>query len=680
MNSSAVRGGFLFLASTGLFMALWVGLVQPVPDKDAILQLFYPVLNYLKGSQVLGFKHFLLREEFFTDAYPDGSALMAAFISLIGMQSAILEEPYWLVTFLLVPFAFLGPFKKKDILSALLLFFLPATQILLKGLSPHAFNVVYSFAGILFFLAYLRRPKRAYFALAVCCLWISMVFKHMGVLHYLTFLMSYAIWQCTYRFRSKEENLLLWILPLAAIPLYPWEASLEYLRTTLSHAPFIFSGQYLALSILAIGGAGALGILVYKKLETSADPAIQKKESRLLGSVFFPLVLILGPFVLWTFPSSESQSFPRAILVLITGYGFTLFLLARSKIAGLRGFLLLLCMLTITHHLSLYVSWIAKSSYLFFLPQLLFTWAWLTHNPGKYLKVLVLCGLILLSNFFPSLNSIEESQLFQSLASIYFEGFKSSHQNPLGWKSSRIRDIRNSITSVLQERGIRGPTLYSHEGLHFHTRLSLSFPRNIIHEFSELTALDSLSQNDALELAELWRKKGEKLFEDWVRSGKVGVLLVGVDPFTKREPEIFHLKQVIAREEFHPNRFLQALNAEFLNYLRSPGKNLDPYRETPLNLPGVKLSLWIHPILSQSQRATSLENWLEVIKNPGDPGREKSAPKRSAELFLQSNSFFESNPKKCLELLNEALSLDPENEEARTDRNIILQRLKREGI
>ena len=57
---------------------------------------------------------------------------------------------------------------------------------------------------------------------------------------------------------------------------------------------------------------------------------------------------------------------------------------------------------------------------------------WSMHRPRYGKLVLVVIGLILLSNLFPKLSLLEQNPRLNKLSSIYFEGFKSIHQNPLG--------------------------------------------------------------------------------------------------------------------------------------------------------------------------------------------------------------------------------------------------------
>ena len=116
-----------YLSIPILHCAIWIAIVGPSPDKDGIFQLYYPLLNFLKGSQLIGLDYSALSNEFFNDAYPDGSALLAWLICLLNFDSLFLNEPYFIIIFLLLPFAviMLGiPLKRKIFLLILGFYFL----------------------------------------------------------------------------------------------------------------------------------------------------------------------------------------------------------------------------------------------------------------------------------------------------------------------------------------------------------------------------------------------------------------------------------------------------------------------------------------------------------------------------------------------------------------------------
>ena len=99
---------------------------------------------------------------------------------------------------------------------------------------------------------------------------------------------------------------------------------------------------------------------------------------------------------------------------------------------------------------------------------------------------------------------LEQNPQLNKLSSIYFEGFKSIHQNPLGWHKSEIRTMRNNLAQVFEAEGIVNGSLYMNHALHYHTRNVLLFPRNIIHFSGSVTELDDLNE----EAVELLKKHG----------------------------------------------------------------------------------------------------------------------------------------------------------------------------
>ena len=136
------------------------------------------------------------------------------------------------------------------------------------------------------------------------------------------------------------------------------------------------------------------------------------------------------------------------MLVLILGYSLCAYLITKYRVQGIRSLLILITLITLTNNSALYVSWIAKSSYLFFLPQLLLYFLWVIHGPKLKKLIIILTGLFLITNFFPHLRVLEQNPQLNKLSSIYFEGFKSIHQNPLGWHKSEIRTMRNNLAQV----------------------------------------------------------------------------------------------------------------------------------------------------------------------------------------------------------------------------------------
>ena len=78
------------------------------------------------------------------------------------------------------------------------------------------------------------------------------------------------------------------------------------------------------------------------------------------------LIIILITFWIWFEPPSEQKSISNAVLVLILGYSLCAYLITKYRVQGIRSLLILITLITLTNNSALYVSWIAKSSYLFF--------------------------------------------------------------------------------------------------------------------------------------------------------------------------------------------------------------------------------------------------------------------------------------------------------------------------
>ena len=680
MNGSPNLRAIIALLFSGIFLGSWIFYIEPLADKDAVLQLYFPLLNYLKGAEIAGLEHQFLVEEFFSDAYPDGLAIFGWVISFCGLGPLVLEEPYWFPLFLFFPVAvslYVFPLSRRGFGLFFLIFFLPAVQISLKGFSPHAFNVFYSFAGILCYLKYYRRSRIEWLAAALLFFWLSMIFKHMGVVHYGSFLAAHLLWQISGRARPRFENLILWLLPISALPLYPLENSAQYFQTTFSHSPNL-SMRSLSLGLVLLVFIISIAVFILIRLKRRRQELGTGKEvCRWFGSSFLVWLILFLPFWLWTEPSSERISLWLGLLVLLVGYSLILWVLYYYPTPSIRGFFILLCLLLLTHHTALYISWLAKSSYLFFLPQIMIVWTWFLHRPRPG-RVFLCFGLVLLiSNFFPSLGVLEGDPKLKKFASIYFEGFKSIHQNPLGWERSKVRRLRHQLVQVLEKVNLENGSLAIAQNLHFHTRLSLAFPKNILYGFGEIHYLDDLGVDRARKWMEEWRVHQEGLLARFVQNGEIPIIFRGEDPFTTRERENFTLEYVLSREEFHPNQFLQALGAKYVEFLENEDRGSEFYQRIHLqDSPG--LEVWVHRSLRESmKRAPSWELWNR--EQTREEEAEDKPESRAAQLFLQSNHYFEKDPRRCLELLEQALELDPSHPGALEDRSLIMERLKRES-
>lgn len=669
-TSKALLRLIVYLSLPFIHCAVWIFLIEPSPDKDGIFQLYYPLLNFLKGSHAVGLDYFTLSKEFFNDAYPDGPALLAWLICLLNCDSLFLNEPYFVIIFLLLPFVVIMwgiPLKKRIFLLVLSLFFLPATQICLKGFSPHAFNVFYTFAGILSFTIYYRNNSFRWLFLAAFLFWISMIFKHMGIVHFISFLMAYSIWQILETNRPFRENLVLFITPLMALPLYPWNQSSQYLKTSLSHAPFIQSENLIIVPIMVVFCLVS-GILFLKKIRLKSST---KSECRWFKSSAPFLIFICLSFWMWFEPLSEQKSMRNAFITLLVGYTTCIYFLVKYRVSGIRSLLILITLLTITHNLSAYVSWIAKSSYLFFLPQFLLLFLWSAHKPRFGKLSIVLLALFFLTNFFPGLSLLEQNLRLSKFSSIYFEGFKSIHQNPLGWNKSNIRKMRSNLEQTFKLEGLKGKSIYINQALHFHSRNALLFPRNIIHHVGSITALDDLDQEAAIAIRKLWLKKRSVLFSNWSKSGKISLIIMGKDPFTIRKNEIFSINELIENNTFQSNQFLQAISRAYSLHLVTSETLTKFYRPLIIEqLPS--LSFWFHRSIEPSGESQSAYDiWESELT-----GKLSNATKQAARLFLESNRYYDSDPEKCLQLLEEANRLDPTNLEVKKDLRELIQRLE----
>lgn len=661
----------LYLAIPFLYCMAWVTVVGPSPDKDGIYQLYYPLLNFLKGSEALGLDYFVLSNEFFNDAYPDGAAILAWLICFLKLDSFFLKEPYLIIIFLLIPFIpilLVTPLKSRNLLIICGLFFLPAVQICLKGFSPHAFNTLFSFAGVLSFVIYYRNKSIRWLIYTIFLFWVSMIFKHMGVLHFLSFLSAYFIWQLLGKTRSMQENILLMITPILAIPMYPWGQSSEYLQTSLSHAPYLRTDYLLIYFIFAILILIPIVILIIKSRSINSS----KPKCLWLQSSAPVLIAICLMFWVWVEPPSENKSMHNALLVLALGYAVCTYLITTYRITGIRSLLILITLLTLSHNCSIYVSWIAKSSYLFFLPQLLLMFLWSMHRPRYGKLVLMVIGLILLSNLFPKLSLLEQNPQLNKLSSIYFEGFKLVHQNPLGWNKSKIRKMRNDLDRTFQAEGIQNGNLYINQALHYHSRNALLFARNIIHFNGSINALDDFNEEAALSLKKAWLNKKTKLFSEWSHSGKISLIITGKDPFTNRKNEIFNLSDLMTTQNFNPNQFLQTIGMHYFSHLKSTKTLQTFYR--PVSVTSLQsLTFWIHrEIKLKEKQLSAYDIWKSELT-----GLKNRFKNEAMHLFLESNQYYDSNPEKCLQLLKKANHLDPENTEVKKDLEALIQRLEK---
>ncbi|MCJ8346926.1 hypothetical protein MJH12_15395, partial [bacterium] len=175
----------------------------------------------------------------------------------------------------------------------------------------------------------------------------------------------------------------------------------------------------------------------------------------------------------------------------------------------------------------LFSSGVGHTSCVFFLPFLLVTlFSFLETKNSSYRKSLLVI-FFLISNFFPSFTTI--SDLFgMSGRDIYYQIFRETHHNPLGWQNFSIRQAHQEFYQIKEKHLLNKTPLYLVENLHEFTSTQFIFIDKFFYDSPEVKLLEFTNYK---EIYRQYLKKKDQLFEEWVHQEKIPVILEKIDPW-----------------------------------------------------------------------------------------------------------------------------------------------------
>jgi hypothetical protein len=685
--TEAKMGRFLDVAGIALCSFLvywaWVMVVDPFPDRDTVNQYFYPFLNYLKASTLLENSFNFLVENVFISAYPHGGALFPWLISALGLQSVFLENPFLLSLALILILAVIPLFFKLDRLQrwtlGLLIFFLPMTQILLKGFSLQAHNVIFTLVAMLFMRSYLLKDKKLDLLGFVFFFWLAVIMRHLGAFYLANFLAAYALW-CAFRLRLDWRiPLCVFGIILASLPFYPLKNLESYLVHVITHNESLSVMSFFVI-LTAIMVSGVLWLFLIHRFS--------KKEvlpKGLKNPIFLALSVLFATY-LTTIAYDSDIGNRDVLLFLIFGYGGMAFLFWRYRFDSVRGFLIIFILLTYVNSTLLFSSMIGKTYHSFFLPIALILILGYVESPRGWTPRVLLLTCFFLSNFFPGIKTLG-AWFGQRGENIYINGFNAPYVNPLGWESCEIPTLRSALVKLYSAVDLGDlSNLYITKRIHFHTKLALEFPHNFFYPFPSIFRLDNLPPDRLQNLLKQYQNQGDKMFEIWLSQAKVPILILGKRPFTGLVGDPPPMEEVLSFEEPDLNDFSRALGFRFVDHLETSGRLATNYRCS--SLPEKKPRIEVCLLKGLKKVSPQPEVWNQSLADVATlyelgssrktiPPWVKFLPPENRVRFLkkQAGTLYEKaqmeqeagKASKTYLLLREALNLDPLHQGALED-------------
>ena len=183
MNQLLIRGLIFLSLSLGfcLYLFFWSNYTGSGPERDAF-KFYYPSLSLIYAA-IEGLNPWEVIDHLKFPQYPWGYFLIPWIYAILGLSSYVFLNP----VFLLFPCAILNAALvvladsnlKHCFLLSLIIFFLPLTQVSLKGYSPHSFCVFLPFIGSLLIFQNFRGAR----IIAWLAFFFAGGFKHLGLLN-----------------------------------------------------------------------------------------------------------------------------------------------------------------------------------------------------------------------------------------------------------------------------------------------------------------------------------------------------------------------------------------------------------------------------------------------------------------------------------------------------------------
>lgn len=578
------RDFLLFFALFGLAVViqwLWIDRVNPFPDRDAINQAWYPVRNFASAWMVVPLDWSFFTENLFNPKYPPGILALVVLLSPLISLEALASQPFYLsyaslFALATLPFLFGGTSRSRSLYFLLILSF-PLFVLSYRGFSLFGFNVIFCFAGTVYYFQYLRYGARLHLLCFIFFFGWGAIFKQLGLVYLLVLglcSLSY-LFSCQER-REKGELVFAWlILLLWCVQFYNLTNVIEYLRETMLHNP-----DWTTFLFLALGGVLGTALFSVALMTARRGQEFSFRESR-------GLFLQLGALLVWmlvlcidaTDASSGKIYLILSSVVLVTGL---LVFYNRFRLATVDSLEALYILVLILCSSILYCSALGHSLYNFFLPAALIfhrislnlSSRFESHGMNLVLGIVLILNL-LFSQFFPSLESWERHFGVYG-ANLFVNGVNNVVCNPLSWKKGEFADLRSELGKELETYELQSrheEAIYLIDKAHFYTRLALEFKTDFQSPLKEIYRLQNIppSQREPLRL-DFYASK-EELIRDWVNHFVVSYIVVMDEPFTRAEGDPPPIEQFVKEGSAvtDQNGFLASLTRYALGRMKEEG-------------------------------------------------------------------------------------------------------------
>jgi|GEM_PF-2007857 hypothetical protein len=587
---------------------IWRYVTSPSPDFQ-YPEFFSNFINYLVLSQSIGNDFFYIITLGFNSDYPLGFSLFPFLISLFGMESVFLEDPWRLNFFFYLPLCFLPLLfdwsRSRVILFFFTLLFFPVTQIMLKGFNPQTPIIIFTLAAICCYLRFLDTNRKLHLAGFVFFAWFAIIIKHLGVFYFGVFFLTLFFWRILRKEKPWLECKLALSLIVLCAPFYPLEGLRFYLSHVVqAHNPILGTFGFFTLSAVVMALIWVVLILLRKHQRGATLPL-------LTNSVLVLLVCCsLTVFCLWA-DTDASHSLALSLMTLISGLFLAGVLIIRFDLSSTRALSYLLCVSFFTACTTLYLSMVGHTAYIGYLPLLLLLVLTIHESPMEFQLFSLLLVFVAISNFFPGREAISRSLDDEHF---YFRFFYSVYQNPLGWDQNPLPAARNEFVKILES--------YEYDQIYYETGLpmaSVDLDLDVFGFLYDLKTYFPIPKTNQLEpqdfvgdhLHEL--KNGDfSVFHDWVEREQVLVFFrehkPHQDPGTAMENILGEfIQEASADPGIIGERDVLSLFSMYLEILRGSDR---AYRSHLFKIGEKSYEVLVHPLLKRKQFPSEGPNYF----------------------------------------------------------------------
>lgn len=545
---------------------LWIYLIQPFPENDSVFSFYYPILNYLKASSLIGNDFSYITQYTHRGDYPLGSALLSYCLVMLSLDQVVLDYPY-ILSFLIVICICIIPlfFKHQNRwLLSLLIFTNPISMICMRALSPHGFIVFLAILSIFFLKNYLCQKNKNLnlFAFTLFNI-ISISLKHLGLIYFLCIVFAYAVFSSMNRQRDLKLISSLFISFFIGLSFYPLHGFQSYLTHLLEYKSY----TNIKVVLTAIGLMSLCSIMFYFfSLKSKGSHRIPKILSA--GLAYLILVILSCMFLYQGVYISLGATATILFIILV------LFLVCstRFKVNNVNELTSLIIGVSFICASLLFLSDIGRSFYVFFLPLLLLFIQFISKANSNFKLASILVIQILMSNFFPSTQYLkqkwgQQAELFPMLL------FNSTHLNLFSWRSCEISFIRNRINQELKKMDLTDNNyLMIQENLHLYTQSVLYFPYSLVDSGPSFYRMDN-QPNKILNQVLLRCKVNKKaVYKEYLKKGRFPLIMEGIKPFiTLNNNHIGSMPELLKKNNPSLNEFAQSFSRDYLGFLKTSG-------------------------------------------------------------------------------------------------------------